>query len=138
MTRQQSTRTELARLGFADLTRSRELLDEFDPAIVPAFALAADPDQALALLARLGDTAAPLLADPDAAARLIRLLGASSGLGDFFARHPEHLDALGEPLTRLPGADELRRDLLASVADVQGESAWGALRVRYRRHLARI
>jgi glutamate-ammonia-ligase adenylyltransferase len=138
MTRQQSTRTELARLGFADLTRSRELLDEVDPAIVPAFAVAADPDQALGLLARLGDAAAPLLADPDAAARLIRLLGASSGLGEFFVRHPEHLDALAEPLTGLPGPDELSQDLLASVAGAQGEAGWGALRVRYRRHLARI
>jgi glutamate-ammonia-ligase adenylyltransferase len=138
MTRQQSSRTELARLGFADLSRALEHLDGFDPAILPAFAAAADPDQALTLLSRIGDSAVPLLADPDAAARLIRLLGASSGLGDFLARHPQQLEALQSRLPALPGPQELRDDLLAAVADVEGEAAWGALRVRYRRRLAEI
>jgi glutamate-ammonia-ligase adenylyltransferase len=138
MSRQQTTRIELARLGFAELTHSRELLDSYDPQIVPAFARAADPDQALASLVRLGESAASMLENPGAASRLIRVLGASSGLGDFFARHPDELDALRTPLPELPGADELRADLLTSVAGLIGEAGWVALRVRYRRHLARI
>jgi glutamate-ammonia-ligase adenylyltransferase len=138
MSRQQTTRTELARLGFADLTRSRELIEALDPAVVPAFARAADPDQALALLERLGESAAPLLARRDAASRLIRVLGASSGLGDFFARHPEQLDVLLDPLASLPQADAFRDDLLSAVAGKTGEDGWVALRVRYRRQLARI
>ena len=79
-----------------------------------------------------------MLADPDAAARLIRVLGASSGLGDFFQRHPGELGALLEPLAEPPTGDEYVADLLGAVESLGGEAGWVALRVRYRRHLARL
>ena len=58
MARELTTLTDLARLGFADLDESSRLLDEvgeFHPLgeLMPAFARAADPDQALRTLAEL-------------------------------------------------------------------------------------
>ena len=42
------------------------------------------------------------------------------------------------PLTDPLPAAELTRDIVSAVDGVQGEQAWVALRVRYRRHLARL
>ncbi|MEQ1737297.1 MAG: hypothetical protein ABL886_12935, partial [Rhodoglobus sp.] len=94
MSRPTTTLTELAKLGFAGLDESSERLSELGiPELVPLFASAADPDQALRLIVALRDCApkdvSALLANADAAARLIRVLGASSGLGDFLLRHPD-------------------------------------------------
>ena len=142
MSRHHTTLTELARLGFTELTSSRELLDPLPAELVSQFASAADPDQALRLLMRLRECAptetAEVLAEPGSAARLIRVLGASEGLGDFFDRHPHELAALATPLGALPTAGLLRADLLDSVKDLVDDAAFSALRVRYRRHLARI
>ena len=94
MTRTSSatTLTELARLGFADLTAAGAALAEVPAHLVPTFASAADPDQALRLLLGLRETApdaaARVLADDRAALRLVRVLGASSGLADFLGHHP--------------------------------------------------
>ena len=58
MTRHQTTLTELARLGFAELGETNERLSELDaPDLVPYFAGAADPDQALRLLVALREHA---------------------------------------------------------------------------------
>jgi glutamate-ammonia-ligase adenylyltransferase len=143
MARSKTTLTELARLGFAQLGATSERLGELGaPELVPLFAAAADPDQALLQLARLREVApertAEVLDRPDAAARLLRVLGASSGLGQFFERHPTELAALLDPLAMPPSADEYGADLLAAVADLDGDDAWVALRVRYRRHLVRL
>ncbi|MCU1578279.1 MAG: bifunctional [glutamine synthetase] adenylyltransferase/[glutamine synthetase]-adenylyl-L-tyrosine [Rhodoglobus sp.] len=143
MPRNQTTLTELARLGFAELGETSERLDSLDtPELVPYFAAAADPDQALRILVRLRESApkqvAALLKVPDAAARLIRVLGASSGLGEFFERRPAELAALAAPLTAPPQAAEYDADLLTAVDGLTGDAAWVALRVRYRRHLARL
>jgi glutamate-ammonia-ligase adenylyltransferase len=143
MPRNQTTLTELARLGFAELGETSERLDSLDaPELVQYFAAAADPDQALRLLVRLREAApkqvAALLKVPDAAARLIRVLGASSGLGEFFERRPAELAALAAPLTAPPQAAEYDADLLSAVDGLTGDAAWVALRVRYRRHLARL
>jgi glutamate-ammonia-ligase adenylyltransferase len=140
----------LAKLGFAGLSSISALLAEAEDhypvePMLPYFAASADPDQALRLLVGLlrqspAETTA-LLDTEEGAQRLIRVLGASSGLGEFFARHPEELgslrSALGAPLT----AAQYRSDLLAAIAAASAgtdEAAWDVLRVRYRRHLARL
>jgi len=135
--------SNLAKLGFADLGRASARLERFGrPDCIPAFAGAADPDAALERLLRLfeRDAAATdrVLGDPDATRHLLRLLGASDGLAAFYHRHPEELASLLEPIVAPPTADELRADLLAAVGDRAGERGRVALRVRYRRQLARI
>ncbi|MFM9877807.1 MAG: bifunctional [glutamine synthetase] adenylyltransferase/[glutamine synthetase]-adenylyl-L-tyrosine phosphorylase [Rhodoglobus sp.] len=141
MSRPPTTLTELARLGFAELDETSRRLEALDaPALVPHFALAADPDQALRYLVALHEHAAAelaaLLKIPDAAQRLIRVLGASSGLGDFLARHAGELHALAEPISA--PASEYGADLLNAVDGLKGDKAWVALRVRYRRHLVQL
>ena len=143
MARSQTTLTELARLGFAELGETNERLGTLGaPELVPYFAGAADPDQALRQLMYLREQApdevAALLKSEDAAGRLIQVLGASSGLGQFFERHPAELAALATPLSGPPSPKEYASDLLASVEGLTGDAAWVALRVRYRRHLARL
>jgi glutamate-ammonia-ligase adenylyltransferase len=147
--------TYLARLGFADLESADEQLHvvaslanlDVDD-LVSAIPSAADPDQALALLAHLlrraPGTVTPMLADGRSRTRLIRVLGASKGLGDFFARHPEELTVLTDDPLTLPSADESRTSMLESVGSLDGfasrsgEEAWTSLRVRYRGLLARV
>ena len=146
--------TALARAGFSDLAESDRLLDEVSALVglsrdtlVAGADRAADPDSALAGLARIArrsadDAGAALRGAP---ATVWSLLGASDGFAEFYVRHPSELLHLVRVEPTLPDADELRAELLDSVeADDQGfasrgdESAWVALRVRYRRLLARI
>ena len=126
MTRTTTTLTELARLGFSDLGWAGEQLAPVPADIVPLFALAADPDQALRCLLGLLETApdevAAVLADEAAAGRLLRVLGASEGLATFLSRHPEHLDALRHPIASPAGLAPL-------IAQGAGEKGWNALRV---------
>ena len=91
-----------------------------DP-LVTAIAAAADPDLALAGLARLfGATAgkdalrAALRAEQDFRDRLTAVLGVSAGLADHLARHPGDAELLRGAITR-PEAAELRADLLRAV-----------------------
>ena len=151
MTREQTTLTELARLGFAELDPTTTLLEELSASIevapvLPLFAHAADPDQALRMLCAL-QRQAPVettaaLRDPAAAERLVRVLGASAGLGEFLLRHPDQLTALREPLLHPLAPDDYRTDLVRSVSGIAGtateEEAWNALRIRYRHHLVRL
>lgn len=147
--------TYLARMGFADLEWADEQLHivaslanlDVDD-LISAIPAAADPDQALGLLAlllrRAPDPVSEILSDTRFRVRLIRVLGASKGLGDFFARHPSELSVLSDPDLRLPTAHEARTSLLDSVgshggfASGSGEESWTALRVRYRGLLARV
>lgn len=143
MSRSPTTLTDLARLGFSGLTAASRALAELDrPDLVPAFALAADPDQALAGILKLRERAPAavdaVLADDEAVLHLIHVLGASTGLEAFFVRNPHELAAFAEPLDEPPTAEALRDDLIASVDGLRGEAAWVALRIRYRRHLARL
>ena len=142
MTRHVSTLTELARLGFAELSAARDALEGFEP-LLDAFGTAADPDRALRQLGRLReqhpDALSALLDDADWAARVVRVLGASEGLGEFLRRRPGELAALREPLLELPSHVALHRDLLATVAAVDDpERAITAMRVRYQRWLVRV
>jgi glutamate-ammonia-ligase adenylyltransferase len=155
MALQQLTLTELARVGFVELGQVRGRLDEVlalggpEPAdLLPLVARTASPDAALgALVALLRQAPAEtraLLAHPDSLLRLLRVAGASSGLTEFFLRHPEELPVLAEARAVLPAAAELKADLLDSVGAVDGfaalveDQAWVALRVRYRRRLAEL
>ncbi|WP_336632994.1 MULTISPECIES: bifunctional [glutamine synthetase] adenylyltransferase/[glutamine synthetase]-adenylyl-L-tyrosine phosphorylase [unclassified Microbacterium] len=149
-----SARTELARDGFGDIGHAETLLTELSAAldlsrahILGGADRAADPDAALAALARIARR------DPSAVAGALQrvgstiwlLLGASNGFADFFLRHPEELVHVPGPDGSLPTAEELIAELRAAVgadedgfAEVGDESAWVSLRVRYRRLLARI
>ncbi|RXZ86403.1 bifunctional [glutamine synthetase] adenylyltransferase/[glutamine synthetase]-adenylyl-L-tyrosine phosphorylase [Agromyces atrinae] len=149
------TLTELARTGFTSLDSSAERVGELARAsgvatglLLDAFAIAADPDDAviavLQLHERAPDAVSALLADGQAAARFVRVLGASRGLADFFLRHPDQLDVFAEPVVAIPDPDDVRSDLLAVVdgrgtgGPDQAETAWSALRVQYRRRLAEL
>lgn len=153
MARQQSILTELARLGFSELGAASELVAELSEElgvddVLQYFASAADPDLALRQLARLlrahREAVVALLDDDDSAERLVRVLGASSGLGDFLLRQPGQLDALRREIPLPATREAYVRDLLDSVgaadgvARVSGEPGWNALRVRYRRHLVQL
>ncbi|KJC65411.1 bifunctional [glutamine synthetase] adenylyltransferase/[glutamine synthetase]-adenylyl-L-tyrosine phosphorylase [Agreia bicolorata] len=153
--RESRSLSHLARMGFADLGWADEQLRivaslaslDIDD-LIAAIPSAADPDQALSLLAillrRSPEQVTPVLAEERYRARLIRVLGASKGLGDFFARHPSELAVLVDPRLALPTAEEARSALLDAVgshdgfAAASGEEAWTALRVRYRGLLARV
>jgi len=154
MAREQSILRDLARLGFAELDPTVVLLVELDELLgeavssgnlLPLFAHAADADSALRLLTALvrqspAETVA-LLTDPSAADRLVRVLGASVGLAEFLLRHPEELFVLALPFTRPPSPEVYRLELEDSVAVIDPmneETAWDALRVRYRRHVTQL
>ena len=142
MPRNQTTLTDLARLGFAELGEASERLASVDAALVPHFAHAADPDQALMLLGRLREQwptqLDALLVDDAAAARLVRVLGASIGLGEFLLRRPDELAALSTALEKPLSPEEYRSDVAEAVDGLDGDPAAVALRVRYRRHLLRL
>lgn len=146
--------TTLARLGFGDLTRADALVGELTDltglareVILAAASVAADPDAAIDALVRVArrDSGAltATLTDAFGARALWALVGASTGFADFFVRHSGELRQLThEP--SLPTDDELRRELLDAVdardgfAAAGAEASWIAMRVRYRRMLARI
>lgn len=153
--RRSSALTELARRGFADLREADARLVELETELAmerdeltSSAEHAADPDAAIAALCRIArrDPAAlgAALGDESGRRALWALLGASTGFADFFVRQPGELAHLGDAGHRLPTADELRETLLEAVDAVDGfsasggEDAWVALRVRYRRMLARI
>jgi [glutamine synthetase] adenylyltransferase / [glutamine synthetase]-adenylyl-L-tyrosine phosphorylase len=142
MPRNQTTLTDLARLGFAELGEASERMASVDAALVPHFAHAADPDQALMLLGRLRDQwpaqLDSVLVDDAAASRLVRVLGASVGLGEFLLRRPDELVALATALEKPLSPDDYRNDIAAAVEGLEGDAAAVALRVRYRRHLLRL
>lgn len=143
MSRSPYTLTALAKLGFLELSEARERLTALDRPEVPRLIVrAADPDQALRLLLALSETAPdqlePLLESEDAAVRLLQVLGASSGLGDFFVRHPEELDALCTAVASPPAPAEYVDILAESTEGLEHEDAWVALRIRYRRELAKL
>ncbi|WAB83291.1 bifunctional [glutamine synthetase] adenylyltransferase/[glutamine synthetase]-adenylyl-L-tyrosine phosphorylase [Microcella daejeonensis] len=142
MTRSTLTLTDLARMGFAELSDAREALGGYERHL-DAFARAADPDRALRLLRRLDeqhpDALAEVLDDEQWCARLVRVLGASEGLADFLRRRPAELRALRVPLPEPLTAQGYRDDLRAAVAAAPSpEQGVVALRVRYRHHLLRL
>src|SRR4029077_7542374 len=132
MPRQTTLSARLARMGFADPTQAERLAggdlaldtDSGDGGLLTALAAAADPDLALAALARMPRDTELLTAlhqDADLARRLALVLGASAALGDHLARHPEGWRLLRgpEPLT-CPPAGELRPALRTAVGGDPG------------------
>ncbi|HET6815771.1 MAG TPA: bifunctional [glutamine synthetase] adenylyltransferase/[glutamine synthetase]-adenylyl-L-tyrosine phosphorylase [Mycobacteriales bacterium] len=154
MTRPELGRTEalrLARSGFADPAAAdaalRALGVEADGDVVAALAEAADPDAALAGLARLADSAtdrprllARLRSDEGFRDRLLGVLGVSTALGEHLARHPEHWHLLtgngdegdADIAMSRPSRLGLRQTLSDAVGDATGRQARDALRVAYR------
>ncbi len=145
--------TGLARAGFSDLARADEQLGELvqltgldRDALIGDAEAAADPDGAIASLVRIARRDADavrqaLTKRPDA---VWAVLGTSNGFADFYLRHPAELADLAADGDGLPTHDELVATLLESVgaadgfASSSGDEAWVALRVRYRRMVARI
>ncbi len=158
--RRTTAAARLARLGFADPARAELLLTgdlaedagRAGDALIDALATAADPDLALAALARMprdaGLTGA-LAGDPRLRARLAAVLGASVALGDHLARHPDHWRVLsGDGDLPAPEPGQVRAGLLTAVgarpedpepvagtAGRAGADPVAALRVAYRRRL---
>src|SRR5215218_7304142 len=131
-------------LGLWDLERNEPADPEAGP-VVAALARAGDPDLAVRSLHRLvealdggdpsGAAAAALLAGLRGSgllrSRLLAVLGASSGLADHLAAHPqdwEVLDADGDGTGRgaaRPSAQELERQMLAAVDADPDDPPWG-------------
>ncbi|WP_243225549.1 bifunctional [glutamine synthetase] adenylyltransferase/[glutamine synthetase]-adenylyl-L-tyrosine phosphorylase [Microbacterium sp. CIAB417] len=147
--------SSLARLGFTELGAAARALDELaeligiDRAVVLDGASAgADPDAAVSGILRVArretEPIRALLAEGASRGLVWRVFGCSIGLADFFLRHPDELDVLGEQSGRVPDATELTQRLLAAVGAADGfadsgeDEAWVRLRVAYRRELARI
>jgi [glutamine synthetase] adenylyltransferase / [glutamine synthetase]-adenylyl-L-tyrosine phosphorylase len=139
---------QLAAMGFADTGRAQHLVTEdlaldtaaADSAVLTAIAAAADPDLALASLARLPHDAelrTALRADAGFRERLIAVLGASAALGGHLARHPEDWRVLhGPDALQRPTSEQIRGELLAAAGAQPGAAA--ALRAAYRRRLLHL
>ncbi|GAA4823034.1 bifunctional [glutamine synthetase] adenylyltransferase/[glutamine synthetase]-adenylyl-L-tyrosine phosphorylase [Nocardioides caeni] len=153
-------RTELIRLGFADLERALSALEELGPGsdeLLAYLGRTADPDAALHGLCRIaealedpGELITAVRTDEGTAMRLLGVLGASSALADHLAHHPEQWRELTDPAlgSTRPAAWAVRAGLLAAVgadplADVPvatrpDREAVDSLRVEYRRVLLRL
>jgi glutamate-ammonia-ligase adenylyltransferase len=130
-------------MGFADLARAERLLDEVgltvaaDADLLTALANAADPDLALAGLARIPVALGELRDDPGFRDRLIAVLGVSTALADHLARHPEDRAVLrGPDAGRAPAPDELRAVMLQAAGQPQPVARLAATYRRQLLHLA--
>lgn len=144
----------LARLGFAELSAAAACLSELAALMDrPRSTLlepdmAADPDAAVRGLLRVArrgiQPLQEMLDHEETRRRVWRVFGASEGLAEFFFRHPDQLTVLANPVSGLPGGEELHRSLGESVGAHDGFAEAGddasvvALRVAYRRNLALI
>ncbi len=142
--RQQTTLTELAKLGFTELGEAGALLDGLADDLVPAFRPRGGRRPGTAAARRAASIRAEaqvdaVLARPDAADRLIRVLGASRGIAEFFLRHPGELAALlASRWTTCPTRTSCVPTCSRRSTGLVDDAAFTALRVRYRRHLARL
>ncbi len=126
MPRRTTQSAQLARMGFADPAQAEGLasgdlaldMEGDDAGLLAALAAAADPDLALAALARMPrdpELFGALREDAGLARRLALVLGASAALGDHLARHPDGWQLLRGPgPLACPSAGELRSALLTA------------------------
>jgi [glutamine synthetase] adenylyltransferase / [glutamine synthetase]-adenylyl-L-tyrosine phosphorylase len=155
----------LAAMGFADTARAEALLTELGLAVTTdegpdgplfrALSGAADPDLALAALARMApgnELRQALCDDAELRDRLVSVLGASSALGDHLSRHQGDWRLLAKQHSFPVGnaAAELTEELLAAVgapagpepvagaAPPDGGEPATALRIAYRRRLLQL
>jgi glutamate-ammonia-ligase adenylyltransferase len=123
----------LARLGFSDADRARQLLAEaaLDPALLSDFSAAANPDLAVLSFSRLSATApdreellAQLGGNDVLRARLVGVLGASTALGEHLVAHPEDWRLLAHdrppPDLAADGVDGLRLAYLRQLLVIAG------------------
>ncbi len=150
-------------MGFADAARAERIIgddlaldaDGADGGLLTALAAAADPDLAVAALARMPRDAAltrALREDAGLRARLTAVLGASTALGDHLARHPGDWHVLSGPdALRGASGEDLRAELLRAVgarpddadpaadpAAAHGGDPATALPAAYRRRLLHL
>ena len=133
----------LAAMGFTDTARAEALLADLglvadgpDEQVLLALAGAADPDLALAALARIqpgGELRQALREDAEFRDRLVSVLGASAALGDHLARHPADWRLLAghSPFPVENACAQLTAELRAAVDA-------SALRIAYRRRLLQL
>ncbi len=133
--------SELARNGFSELSAAKARLEslQLDATL---FSHAGDPDHALQAWERLVEGAPKVLSslgtDAQRVTHLISLLGASSGLADFFRRHPDQIAPIVAASAPPASRDELVRRLSTAVGEQVGERAATQLRVGYRAELAKL
>ncbi len=153
---------QLAAMGFADTARAEALISELDLGagnaagedsgtdrpLLEALAGAADPDLALAALARMApghELRQALRDDAELRDRLVTVLGASAALGDHLGRHPAdwRLLAGNSAFPADNAAAVLTQELLAVVGAAAGpepvrRDPVTALRIAYRRRLLQL
>ncbi|MGB6456881.1 MAG: bifunctional glutamine-synthetase adenylyltransferase/deadenyltransferase, partial [Streptosporangiaceae bacterium] len=136
-------------MGFADTAQARQLVTELgldaasgpDAPLLHALAAAADPDLALAALARMAPDAElrqTLSTDAVLRDRLVSVLGASAALGDHLIRQPADWRLLADtaPFPAPDGVSDGSGLLRAEAADAADPVT--QLRVAYRRRLLRL
>ncbi|MFZ9105592.1 MAG: bifunctional [glutamine synthetase] adenylyltransferase/[glutamine synthetase]-adenylyl-L-tyrosine phosphorylase [Pontimonas sp.] len=133
--------SELARLGFAELTEARNRLDQLGIDAEP-FAAAAHPDRAVEWWQRLREVN-PTLFDTHLGSEagrdpLIRLVGASDGLAEFLKRRPEVWPTLAQTVSGPRDRDEVVAQWRGEIAGLDYDQSVVALRVAYRRELMRL
>ncbi|MGF3055313.1 bifunctional [glutamine synthetase] adenylyltransferase/[glutamine synthetase]-adenylyl-L-tyrosine phosphorylase [Microbacterium sp. YY-01] len=139
----------LARRGFTELTAASTGLGELADLTgltreeLIDNAHGADLDTALQSLLHIGRRTPAavydVLADEERRRRAWLLLGASEGLGNFFLRHPEHLDVIDSAPPWLPSRGQAETALRAALPDAAratDHASVVALRAAYRRLLA--
>lgn len=162
--REASPASLLRRAGVADPERALRLIEELESKTgvtledtPKALSYLADPDAGLLSMVRLVDAASAAgsldaltsLSETLAGAKLAMLLGGSTALGDFLIRHPQFVADFGAWEGRDPFLEtDPRAELLvavgadpassAPVAALTGSEGIDAMRVAYRRILARV
>lgn len=124
--------TDLARIGFVDLSGARDELSRrgFEP---EWFVVAASADRALRWVGRLSDAhpeTSALLGDASLREPLIRLVGLSDGVGEFLVRRPGALSRIVPPAA-LPTSQEYIRSF-------HGAESIDDIRLCYREQLVSI
>ena len=137
----ESPELALARRGFRDGAAAAAHLArlDLDDALVQQVASVASPDTALASLVAIAESwgadrlLGALRRDEELRERLLIVLGTSEALGDFLARHPQHVEDLAaDRLSPVPLDLATMREQLGGVEDADG------LRVAYRRKLLHV